>query len=439
MVKETTKERKVHEKRRDHACPHCAAAFGKAGHLTRHVRTVHEKRKDHACPHCAAAFGEAGKLTKHVRAVHEKRRDHICPHCPSTFGAKGDLKRHVCTVHEKRRDHTCPHCAAAFGLAGDLTKHVRAVHEKRRDHACPHCTAAFGTAGNLTAHVRAVHEKRKDHACPHCDEAFGRAGQLTRHASRWHTRGAAWDEEEEGVVTREVAGRSGGSAMRIELWRSGQRRRYLTHHFGPGSVHAEGNPADAGRKGVGVMEAMGMVRGAKMFALIQGGTVVGLLSLNGQEFEDGRRGAWVSRVVVHTNHRDKGLFRCALRFAADFCCSVGRSLKLTLHHRDGAAAAGTGQARKANARVLLDKALGQRASSWAHLGSFRPSAGSGGASGDGGEDFTARKTESPWMWGEQQLPDALGPNVAVSRGGSERDSFDISVECALDEKKKEKK
>ena len=49
-------------------------------HLTRHVRAMHEKRKDHACPHCAAAFGRADKLRGHVRTVHEKRRDHACPH-----------------------------------------------------------------------------------------------------------------------------------------------------------------------------------------------------------------------------------------------------------------------------------------------------------------------------------------------------------------------
>ena len=53
-----------------HACPHCAAAFGWASHLTRHVRVVHEKRKDHACPHCAAAFSQASKLTTHVGTHH---------------------------------------------------------------------------------------------------------------------------------------------------------------------------------------------------------------------------------------------------------------------------------------------------------------------------------------------------------------------------------
>jgi hypothetical protein len=36
------------------------------------VRTVHEKRKDHACPHCDAAFGEASKLRRHLRTLHKQ-------------------------------------------------------------------------------------------------------------------------------------------------------------------------------------------------------------------------------------------------------------------------------------------------------------------------------------------------------------------------------
>ena len=49
--------------------------------LTTHVRVVHEKHKDHACPHCAAAFGKVSGLTRHVRTVHEKRKDHARPQC----------------------------------------------------------------------------------------------------------------------------------------------------------------------------------------------------------------------------------------------------------------------------------------------------------------------------------------------------------------------
>jgi hypothetical protein len=36
---------------------------------------VHEQRKDHACPHCDAAFGHASHLSRHVRAVHEQREE----------------------------------------------------------------------------------------------------------------------------------------------------------------------------------------------------------------------------------------------------------------------------------------------------------------------------------------------------------------------------
>ena len=70
-------------------------------HLTRHVRAMHEKRKDHACPHCAAAFGQANNLTTHVRTVHEKRRDHACPHCTYMYVAQtaSYLTKHVRTQH----------------------------------------------------------------------------------------------------------------------------------------------------------------------------------------------------------------------------------------------------------------------------------------------------------------------------------------------------
>ena len=73
-----------------------------------------------------------------MHAVHEKHRDHLCPHCDkiSAFAQAINLKMHVCMVHEKRKDHACPHCDAAFGTASSLTRHVRAVHEKRKDHAC---------------------------------------------------------------------------------------------------------------------------------------------------------------------------------------------------------------------------------------------------------------------------------------------------------------
>jgi len=71
--------REAQEKRRDHACPYCAAAFAWADHLTTHVRAVHEKRRDHTCPHCAAAFTQLGNMTKRVRMMHKECRDREHP------------------------------------------------------------------------------------------------------------------------------------------------------------------------------------------------------------------------------------------------------------------------------------------------------------------------------------------------------------------------
>ena len=43
--------------RRNHAFLQCDYKTMDATNLTTHVRTVHEKRKDHVCPQCDAAFG----------------------------------------------------------------------------------------------------------------------------------------------------------------------------------------------------------------------------------------------------------------------------------------------------------------------------------------------------------------------------------------------
>ena len=84
-----------------------------------HVRTVHEKRRDHGCPHCPAAFGRKGHLTTHVRTVHLKRRDHECPYCPATFGHKGSLTRHMRRKHPNDIPPECPLCFKL--LAGSAT------------------------------------------------------------------------------------------------------------------------------------------------------------------------------------------------------------------------------------------------------------------------------------------------------------------------------
>jgi hypothetical protein len=90
-------------------------------------------------------------MTKHVRTVHEKRKDHACPHCAAAFGTAGNLRTHVRTVHEKRKDHACPHCAAAFGHASTLTTHVRTQHpDNTQSNECPVCMEQMEVAAAAT-------------------------------------------------------------------------------------------------------------------------------------------------------------------------------------------------------------------------------------------------------------------------------------------------
>jgi len=68
-------------------------------------------------------------MVVHCRTVHERRRDHKCPHCSSRFGRASDMQTHCKTVHEKVRAHVCPNCnGVAFGHMGHLNKHIDTVH-----------------------------------------------------------------------------------------------------------------------------------------------------------------------------------------------------------------------------------------------------------------------------------------------------------------------
>ena len=142
------------------------------------MRTVHEKRRDHMCRYCSAAFQTASYLRTHVRTVHEKRRDHVCRYCSAAFGEKGHLRTHVRTVHEKRRDHVCRYCPAAFGEAGTLRKHMRSKHPDDIPPECPICFKLL--AGSATATTPCGHlfcrscielALKITSECPSCSQA----------------------------------------------------------------------------------------------------------------------------------------------------------------------------------------------------------------------------------------------------------------------------
>ena len=125
-----------------------------------HVRTVHEKRRDHGCPHCPAAFGQKCSLTKHVRSVHEKRRDHVCRYCPAAFGRAETLRKHMRSKHPDDIPPECPICFKL--LAGSATATTPCGHLFCRAcielalkirSECPLCMQAC-TAGEL--HVQSA-------------------------------------------------------------------------------------------------------------------------------------------------------------------------------------------------------------------------------------------------------------------------------------------
>lgn len=137
----------------------CSFAGRDKWHLNHHKR-VHTGEKPYKCDWqgCEFSFKSAFNLKRHQECVHDNRRDHVCPQCAAAFGTAESLNTHVRTVHEKCRDHVCPQCGAAFGTADTLNRHVRAVHEKCRDYVCPECATAFANTSNLKRHREFVHD-----------------------------------------------------------------------------------------------------------------------------------------------------------------------------------------------------------------------------------------------------------------------------------------
>ena len=93
-----------------------------------HVRTGHEKRRDHACPHCATAFGRVSSLTRHVRTLH--RQCEQSGDAPASRGAaaaafddegddKGDDDQEMETSTDGERHAICALALVALAQADE--------------------------------------------------------------------------------------------------------------------------------------------------------------------------------------------------------------------------------------------------------------------------------------------------------------------------------
>ena len=114
-------------------------------------------------PGCTSLFGKANHLSRHIRIVHNKERPFACdrPDCTSRFGSRSHLVDHVNAVHKRLRNFRCEKCDAAFSKSFNLAKHKRLMHTKvAKNHRCQHCDLSFGTRSHLTRHITKAHPLR---------------------------------------------------------------------------------------------------------------------------------------------------------------------------------------------------------------------------------------------------------------------------------------
>ena len=145
----SAKKARVEDEEKNHVCPNCAAAFGEAGSLTRHVRAVHEKRRDHKCPHCNSAFGQANNLTTHLRMMHS---------------AAAEAKKKAMAIaariaaEAKKKAHIAAEAKKKARIAAEAQKKARAEEKKAERYALKaekEANAAFATAKRIAEGIAA--------------------------------------------------------------------------------------------------------------------------------------------------------------------------------------------------------------------------------------------------------------------------------------------
>lgn len=87
-------------------------------------------------PGCTSLFGKANHLSRHIRIVHNKERPFRCEfsECNSRFGSRSHLVDHVNAVHKRLRNFRCERCNAAFSKSFNLAKYVRTRSSPRSYH-----------------------------------------------------------------------------------------------------------------------------------------------------------------------------------------------------------------------------------------------------------------------------------------------------------------
>lgn len=166
-------------------CPTCYKEFFTQKQYTIHQRR-HDKSKWKLCPICNKRYDN---LKRHTNDMHEKKRNHVCHVCGAAFKQAYTLKEHIETKHT-REEYFCEICrnGKAYPSRLYLKKHLAGVHAKTRPNPtvkkrrsklifkCNLCHKELSSRYTLTRHIALNHndgpESTPQFECPVCYKKF---------------------------------------------------------------------------------------------------------------------------------------------------------------------------------------------------------------------------------------------------------------------------
>ncbi|XP_022187750.2 zinc finger protein 485 [Nilaparvata lugens] len=158
---------RIHDERREFACPDCGKAFKQKAQLRNH-RVTHMKKAGEAAPRwymskqcdiCLKTYADSKCLKKHVQAVHSKLRPYLCQVCGHSAARKAMLQAHL-RQHTGEKPYACNSCDFKTGDHNSLRRH-QMRHSGVRPYKCPHCSYASIQSTSFKNHVQVRHPDKE--------------------------------------------------------------------------------------------------------------------------------------------------------------------------------------------------------------------------------------------------------------------------------------
>ena len=111
-----------------------------------------KKRKTSTpCSVCGKFVSSKDFLEDHM-AKHEKRREHKCNECDAAFFYRSNLDFHINSIHRKKKPYSCTVCHKNFARKTALNIHMR-IHTGEKPFQCSSCGKAFAFSFNYHRHL----------------------------------------------------------------------------------------------------------------------------------------------------------------------------------------------------------------------------------------------------------------------------------------------